>query len=44
MRVLNAKRFELYKKFEKINPDVEIKMMRTPSMYHDLNGNDLDKN
>lgn len=46
MRELNKKRVEIYDKFRKLKPDVnqEIKEMRTVSLYHDLYGNDLDKN
>jgi hypothetical protein len=43
MRELNEKRHEIFKKFKKINVDVKIKIMKTPSIYHDLFGNDLDK-
>jgi hypothetical protein len=46
MRELNKKRVEIYDRFRKLKPDVneEIKEMRTVSLYHDLYGNDLDKN
>ena len=50
MRELNRKRVEVYKKFKIFQPNVEniieyiIESMRTPSIYHDLYGNDLDKN
>ena len=43
MRELNKKRSEIYQRFKKINPETEWVMMRTPSLYHDLFGNDLDK-
>ena len=43
IRELNAERVEIFKKFKELKPDVEIKMMHTPSIYHDLYGNDLDK-
>lgn len=43
MRELNKKRHEIYYKFRAIKPDViELKEQRTPSLYHDLFGNDLD--
>ena len=44
MRLLNAKRFEVYKNFKKLKSDaVTPRSMVTPSMYHDLYGNDLDE-
>ncbi len=43
MRELNKQRYEIYKKFKVIKPDVQIAYMRTPSLYHDLYNNDLDK-
>jgi len=41
MRELNRKRAEIYDRFRKLK-QVEIKEMRTVSMYHDLYGNDLE--
>lgn len=43
MRELNKKRFEIFKKFEEITPkaDIDIKVMRTTSIYRDLFGNNL---
>ena len=45
IRELNKKRVEIYKKFKKLKPNIniELKMMRTVSIYHDLYNNDLDK-
>ena len=47
MRELNKKRYEIYLNFIGIEPnskiDIKLEMMRTPSIYHDLYGNDLDK-
>jgi hypothetical protein len=43
MRVLNKKRYEIFLKFLETNPDATVEYMRTPSMYHDLFGNDMDK-
>jgi hypothetical protein len=43
MRELNIKRYEIFVKFKKLVPKAKTEMMRTPSIYHDLYGNDLDK-
>jgi uncharacterized coiled-coil DUF342 family protein len=43
MRVLNAKRKEIFDKYKDINPEAEPVIMITPTYYHDLFGNDLDK-
>lgn len=43
MRELNKKRVEIYDQFRKLKPNIEIKEMRTVSLYHDLYGNDVDK-
>lgn len=43
MRELNKKRYEILKAFENIiKGNVDITIMRTPSIYHDLYGHDLD--
>lgn len=45
MRKINTWRREVYEKFQELNPSpVETKIMRTPSIHHDLFGNDLDNN
>ncbi len=46
MRKLNKTRYEVYDVFRKFNPSVNenIKEMKTISLYHDLYGNDIDKN
>ena len=43
MRVLNKKRKEIFDKYKDIEPNSEPVIMRTPTFYHDLFGNDLDK-
>lgn len=43
MRVLNEKRKKIFDKYKDINSDAEPVIMRTPTFYHDLFGNDLDK-
>ena len=43
MRILNVKRKEIFDKYKDINPEAEPVIMRTPTYYHDLFGNDLDK-
>jgi hypothetical protein len=43
MRVLNKKRKEIFDKYKDIEPNAEPVIMRTPTFYHDLLGNDLDK-
>jgi hypothetical protein len=43
MRVLNNKRKEIFDKYKDIEPNAEPVIMRTPTFYHDLFGNDLDK-
>lgn len=43
MRVLNKKRKEIFDKYKDIEPNAEPVIMRTPTFYHDLFGNDLDK-
>lgn len=43
MRVLNEKRKKIFDKYKDINRDAEPVIMRTPTFYHDLFGNDLDK-
>ena len=43
MRVLNKKRKEIFDKYKDIEPNAEPVVMRTPTFYHDLFGNDLDK-
>lgn len=43
IRKLNAERFTIYEKFKVKNEQTKLKCMITPSIYHDLYGNDLDK-
>jgi hypothetical protein len=43
MRELNARRVEVFIKFQKIVPDVALNYQHTVSIYHDLYGVDLDK-
>lgn len=43
MRFLNKKRKEIFDKYKDIEPNAEPVIMRTPTFYHDLFGNDLDK-
>jgi hypothetical protein len=43
MRVLNKKRKEIFDKYKDIEPNAEPVIMRTPTFYRDLFGNDLDK-
>ena len=44
MRVLNRKRYEIFKKFKELHPTTEFpRDLRTPSFYRDLYDIDLDE-